>query len=292
MKPRDIALALAAPVLWGVGFTFAKPALAQFPPMLMMVMIYVATTVLLLGRRRRLRTPLWAMLVIGACGGAVQSILIFSGLSHLPASTAVLVVQSQVPFAVLWAWLIGKERLSAARLVGIATAIGGVALIAGAPEATSDYPSLLMVVLGALVWAAAQALIRAFGRDDGPTMTGMIGLVSAPLALIGSLLFESGQREALQTATLANWGALAVVFLLGYLLAYSAWYQVLGRFRVDQVTPFILLMPVAGVITGALALGEHVSARVLAGGAIILVGLWIVVRVAAAPAPAVAAERL
>ena len=290
MKPRDIALALAAPVLWGVGFTFAKPALAQFPPMLMMVMIYVATTTLLLGRRRRLRTPLWAMLAIGAGGGAVQSILIFSGLSHLPTSTAVLVVQSQVPFAVLWAWLIGKERLSAARLVGIATAIGGVALIAGAPEATSDYPSLLLVVLGALVWAAAQALIRAFGRDDGPTMTGMIGLVSAPLALIGSLLFESGQREALQTATLADWGALAVVFLLGYLLAYSAWYQVLGKYRVDQVTPFVLLMPVAGVVTGALALGEQLTPSVLIGGGIILVGLWIVVRVAPTPAPAATAE--
>ena len=291
MKPRDIALALAAPVRWGVGFTFAKPALAQFPPMLMMVMIYVGTTVLLLGRRRRLRTPLWAMLAIGAGGGAVQSILIFSGLSHLPASTAVLVVQSQVPFAVLWAWLIGKERLSATRLVGIATAIGGVALIAGAPEATSDYPSLLLVVLGALVWAAAQALIRAFGRDDGPTMTGMIGLVSAPLALIGSLLFESGQWESMQTATAADWGALAVVFLLGYLLAYSAWYQVLGKYRVDQVTPFVLLMPVAGVVTGALALGEALTARVLIGGAIILVGLWIVVRVAAAPTPVAAAER-
>jgi len=290
VKPRDIALALTAPVLWGVGFTFAKPALAQFPPMLMLVMIYVATTVLLLGHRRPLRTPLWAMLAIGAGGGAVQSILIFSGLSHLPASTAVLVVQSQVPFAVLWAWLIGKERLSAARLVGIATAIGGVALIAGAPEATSDYRSLLLLVLGALVWAGAQALIRAFGRDDGPTTTGMIGLVSAPLALIGSLLFESGQREVLQTATLADWGALALVFLLGYLLAYSAWYQVLGRYRVDQVTPFILLMPVAGVITGALALGEQLTSSVLVGGGIILVGLWIVIRVAPAPAPAATAE--
>ncbi len=291
MKPRDIALALAAPILWGVGFTFAKPALAQFPPMLMMVMIYVATTFLLIGRWRRLRTPLWAMLVIGACGGAVQSILIFSGLSHLPASTAVLVVQSQVPFAVLCAGVIGKERLSAARLVGIAIAIGGVALIAGAPEATSDYPSLLLVVLGALVWAAAQALIRTFGRDDGPTTTGMIGLVSAPLALAGSLLFESGQWESVQTATSADWGALAVVFLLGYLLAYSAWYQVLAKYRVDQVTPFILLMPIAGVITGTLALGEALTARVLIGGAIILVGLWIVVRVAAAPAPVAATER-
>jgi len=199
VKPRDIALALAAPILWGVGFTFAKPALAQFPPMLMMVIIYVATILLLIGRRRPLRTPLWAVLVIGACGGAVQSILIFSGLSHLPASTAVLVVQSQVPFAVLCAWLIGKERLSVARLVGIAIAIGGVALIAGAPESVSDYPSLLLVVLGALVWAMAQTLIRTFGRDDGPTTTGMIGLVSAPLALAGSLLFESGQWESVQT---------------------------------------------------------------------------------------------
>jgi O-acetylserine/cysteine efflux transporter len=291
VKPRDIALALAAPILWGVGFTFAKPALQQFPPMLMMVMIYVATALLLIGRRRRLRTPLWAMLVIGVCGGALQSILIFSGLSHLPASTAVLVVQSQVPFAVLCAWLIGKERLSAARLVGTAIAVGGVALVAGAPEATRDYPSLLMVILGALAWAAAQALIRTFGRDDGPTTTGMIGLVSAPLALAGSLLFESGQRESVQTATAADWGALAVVFLLGYLLAYSAWYQVLGKYRVDQVTPFILLMPIAGVITGALALGEALTGRVLIGGAIILVGLWIVVRVAAAPAPVIAAER-
>jgi len=43
VKPRDIALALAAPILWGVGFTFAKPALTQSPPMPMMVMIYVAT---------------------------------------------------------------------------------------------------------------------------------------------------------------------------------------------------------------------------------------------------------
>jgi O-acetylserine/cysteine efflux transporter len=291
VKPRDIALALAAPILWGVGFTFAKPALQQFPPMLMMVMIYLGSAVLLVGRWRRPRTSPWVLLIIGTCGGALQSILIFSGLSHLPASTAVLVVQSQVPFAVLSAWVIGKERLSAARLLGIAIAIGGVALIAGAPEATGDYPALLMVILGALVWAVAQALIRAFGRDDGATTTGLIGLISAPLALIGSLLFESGQWKSVQTATPADWGALLVVLFLGYLLAYSAWYQVLGKYRVDQVTPFILLMPIAGVITGALALGERLTARGLAGGAIILVGLWIVVRVAAAPVPAVAAER-
>ena len=122
------------------------------------------------------------------------------------------------------------------------------------------------------------------------TTMGMTGLVSAPLALIGSLLFEGGQWEALQTATPANWGALLLVLLLGYLLAYSAWYQLLGKYRVDQVTPFILLMPVAGVITGTLALDEQLTPAVLIGGAIILVGLWIVVRLAPAPAPVATAE--
>lgn len=290
MKSRDIALAIAAPILWGVGFTFAKPAVAQFPPMFMMVLIYVGTLILLVGRRRRIRTPLWALLLIGASAGAVQSILIFAGLAGLPASTAVLVVQAQVPFAVLSAWVIGKERLSATRLVGIAVAIGGVALIAGAPEAVSNYLSLAMVLAGALVWAAAQALTRTYGRDDGPTTTGMIGLVSIPLASLGTLLFESGQWEAVRTATPADWTALAMVFLLGYTLAYSAWYHVLGKYRVDQVTPFILLMPIAGVITGALLLGETLTMRVLAGGAIILLGVWIVLRVPAAPA-AIAVER-
>src|SRR5262249_12981142 len=148
-----------------------------------------------------------------------------------------------------------------------------------------------MVVVGGLFWAMAQALTRAYGRDDGPTTTAMIGLVSAPLALTASLLFESGQLESLQTATPAHWGALALVFLLGYVLAYSAWYQVLGKYRVDQVTPFILLMPIAGVITGALALGETLTMRVLVGGAVILLGLWIVVRVAPAPATVAVVER-
>ena len=160
----------------------------------------------------------------------------------------------------LSAWVIGKEQLSVARLIGIAIAIGGVAMVAGAPESISNYPALLMVILGALVWAVAQALIRAFGRDDGRDHHGddRAGLGAAGADRLA--LFESGQWESVRTATPANWGALLLVLLLGYLLAYSAWYQLLGKYRVDQVTPFILLMPVAGVITGALALDEQLNA--------------------------------
>ena len=59
------------------------------------------------------RTPAWLILFISALGGTIQSSLTFVGLARLPASTAVLVLQSCVPLAVLCAWVIGKERLLA-----------------------------------------------------------------------------------------------------------------------------------------------------------------------------------
>jgi O-acetylserine/cysteine efflux transporter len=60
-------------------------------------------------------------------------------------------------------------------------------------------------------------------------------------------------------------------------IAYSLWYGLLRRYRVDQVIPFTLLMPVAGVICGGVLLGERVSLMELLGGAVILAGLSIVI---------------
>jgi hypothetical protein len=80
------------------------------------------------------------------------------------------------------------------------------------------------------------------------------------------------------------------MFLLAYLLAYSLGIGFLAlRCRPDDHS--LLLMPIGGMITGAPALDEALIARVLLGGAIILVGLWIVVRVALTPASSAAAGR-
>ena len=46
MSPRTVLLALVPPVCWGAGFTIAKPAVEQFPPLFMMAMVYAAIIVL------------------------------------------------------------------------------------------------------------------------------------------------------------------------------------------------------------------------------------------------------
>ena len=277
MKLRDIALASCPPVLWGTSYALAKPATGHFPPIFMMAIVYALSALLLLKSVRHRRTPHWTLLAIATFGGALQSSLIFTGIAGLPAATAILVVQAQVPFAVLCAWVIGQERLNMRRLAGIAVAAAGIAVIAGAPEAVRSPGSLLLVLLGTLSWGIAQGLTRRLGKDSGRTMTAIITLYAAPELLLASLFLESHQLDRLMTASLSDWLAILILAIGGFVLAYSIWYGLLTRHRVDQVAPFILLMPLIGVLASVILLGETLSRNALIGGVIIVLGLAIIV---------------
>src|SRR5882724_965838 len=142
MKPRDIVLAILPPALWAVAYVIAKPATTHFPPLFLMSLAYALTAAALLRPGPLWRTPLWAIALASTLGGSVQSALIFSGIARVPASLAILVVQSQVPFAVIAAWAIGRERLSVRRLIGIAVSLGGVTLVVGAPGSLGEIGGL------------------------------------------------------------------------------------------------------------------------------------------------------
>jgi O-acetylserine/cysteine efflux transporter len=277
MKPFDIALGLAVPVLWGVGFTVAKPTLAHFPPLLMLALVYGATALCLARNLGRIETPLWRLFLVSTLVTTTQGGLIFSGLARLPASTAVLVLQLGVPFSVLFAWPLVGERPTPARLCGIALAFAGVAVVAGAPQAATSWIPVLLVAAGSAVWALGQAAARRLSRDHGTVFLAGIAAAAVPQALAASALLESGQWTAIRTATTGDWAILAVVILAGYVAAYSIWYGLLRRYRVDQVTPFAFLMPLFGVVASALLLGETLALGQLAGGAVIMLGLAIVV---------------
>ena len=237
MQLRDIALACCPPALWALSYALAKPALEHFPPIFMTSLAYAAAALILLFRSLRAKTPWRAMVGIAALGGALQSILIFTGLTGLPVSTAILIVQSQVPFAVLSAWAICGEKVNVRRLAGMAIVLAGIGLIAGAPEAVHAFGSLALVVLGTLSWGVAQALIRAWGRDDGSTIIGSVTLYATPQLALASLALESGQLKALRTATLLDWSAVLTLAVGGFVVSYSIWYGLMRRYRVRSGHP-------------------------------------------------------
>jgi O-acetylserine/cysteine efflux transporter len=290
MKPADIALAVTVPVLWGVAFTLAKPAVAHFPPLLMMAMTYVVTGLCLFHRLPKLKTPFWTMVGLTLFVATIQAGLLLHGLLGLPVSTAVLLLQLQAPFAVLFAWPLAGERPTPLRLLGTALSFVGVVIVVGAPSDDIPWIPALMVTSSGASWALGQVAARRFARDDGVTLTVGIALYALPQVLLVSALVEHGQWTSIVTASLLDWATFAAFALFGFVLAYCIWYGLLRRYRVEQVTPFSLLMPAVGVLAGVLLLGEKISAGELAGGAVIMVGLAVVVF--AKGSPPVAVERL
>lgn len=161
--------------------------------------------------------------------------------------------------------------------MGIAVSGVGIIAIAGAPEAVGNLRSLAFVIFGTLSWGIAQGLARRLGRDSGKAMTAAIMLYAAPQLLLASLMLESGQWSSLQSASVGDWVSMLILALGGFVLAYSIWYGLLTRHRVDQVAPFILLMPLVGVLVSVALLGESLSKWSMIGGAIIMLGLAIIV---------------
>jgi O-acetylserine/cysteine efflux transporter len=136
---------------------------------------------------------------------------------------------------------------------------------------------VLLVAVGALSRAAGQAVAQVAARDEGRTLFAGIALFAVPQLAAASALLGCGQLAALRGAGVLDWAALAGLTVSGFVLAYSIWYGLLRRYPMDQIAPFALLMPVVGVALSAAALGERPSALELAGGAVILAGLALIV---------------
>lgn len=277
MRARDIALAATPPALWALAYTIAKPTMQSFPPLFLMGIVYAITAVALFRPNPNRQTPFWVIFVGSVLGASVQSGLIFTGIALVPASTAIITVQSQVPFAVLAAWAIGLEQINHRRFAGIILSLGGVSLVVGLPNSIGEIRGLLMIVAGTLSWGIAQAIIRARSIEPGGYLMGAMSALAVPQMLAMSFLLERGQIHAVLAASIQDWGAILVLAFGGFVIAYSIWYRLLRSYRVDQVAPFILLMPVIGVLLAFLFLKEQPSALVLCGGAIILAGLGLVV---------------
>ncbi|WP_395688767.1 DMT family transporter [Aestuariivirga sp.] len=279
MTRRQILLAFLPPLFFGTGFTIAKPAVEHFPPLFMMLMVYGGIALLLgLTQRARLQTPWASIIAISAFAVTIQGALLFWGLRspEMSATAANLILQIQIPFAVLLDWLIMRDRMDLRKMAGTAIAVAGVAIVIGLPEQAPGLVPTVMIIVSAFCWALGQVLARRLGRDGGVGLLKANAFGSVPQLAVATLLIETGQYHSLVTATWLEWSMLAFVGVVGFYLAYMCWFSLLRQCRMDEAAPFILLMPVVGIFTAALVLGETVSAVQIVGGLVILTGLLVV----------------
>ncbi|MCB2136905.1 MAG: EamA family transporter [Rhodobacteraceae bacterium] len=273
---RELLMALAVPLIWGMGFVFAKAAIGHFPPILLMALRFTLTALATVWFAPLPRTHFWPLFWIAIVAAAIQYSLTFSGLKHLDAGMAALIVQLEVPFLVLLGALILKERPTMRKWLGIAVAFAGVALIAGQVEFRGEWVAVFMVIAGAFTWALGQVFIRRLKDITGATVTAWIAVFAALQLFVMSAIFETGQKEAILAAGWVVWGAVAYLGLVMTALGYFLWNTLIRAHDVGRVAPFLLLLPVCSVAGGAVFLGEVLTPGRLVGGAVVIAGVALI----------------
>ena len=278
MKTRELLLALLVPLTWALGFTVAKAALDEFPPLLLMSMRFFIAGLILVWfvpiPRHCLKDLFWISLV----GSTVQYGLTFTGLSMIDASLGGIIVQLEVPFSVLLAVIIFRERPGLLRIIGMTVSFIGIALIAGKPSLSGQLEGILLTASGALVWAIGQIMYKRISSQiNGLTGIAWIGVIAAPQMLIGSMIFETGQVDALMNASWVGWASVVYLGLIMTVVGYGIWFTVLARNPVSHVMPVLLVLPIFTVLFSMLLLGERPSLEVLLGGVTILAGVSLIV---------------
>ncbi len=280
MPARHVALAVLVAVLWGLNFLAIHASLAQFPPLFLVALrfgLIAIPTVLFVPRPR---VQLRWLVGYGIGFGTLQFLFLYWGMAAgFPTGLASLVLQTSAPFTVVLGALLLRERLGILRIVGVATATLGLALVGASYGARSSVGPLLLVILGALGWALGNLASRQ-ARAEKPLHLVLWMSVVPPLPMLAlSLLVEgpsmvgTSLATAFAPAAAPAWWGLAYTILLGTLLGSGVWVWLMARHPAAAVAPFSMLVPVVGLATAWMALGEVPTAGEIAGGVLVVAGV-------------------
>jgi O-acetylserine/cysteine efflux transporter len=276
MTPAHLALALLIDLLWGLNSVVAKIGVDAVPPMMFMALRFVLVLALLFPFLKWKRGEIGAILAIAVTGGLLNFAFAFWGLRLSNASLSSIIGQLNAPFATLLSIVFLKEVVHWRRWLGMALAFGGVVYMSFDPEVLNVQTGAILTVIPAIAMSVAQVQMRRL-KDVGVfELQAWIALVCAPGLFLGSLVFERGQWASLQSATWPIWGAVVYNALAAGIIGQGGMYFLLRRHNVALVTSLFLIAPVFAVVFGVWLLGEPMSARIIAGSVVTLIGVFII----------------
>ena len=287
---RSILMVLSTMVIWGSTFVVTKSVVAQVPPFtLAFARVAIGTAVLLLyaamrprlhGSGQSMRGLPWRTIaVMGLIGVALYYTAFNFALVYTSASQGAL-VQSCIPavtalIALLWL----REQATAGRWIGIALSVAGVLIVfAGSRENGATTPMLgnLLMFATTICWGVYTALARRIAGTDPVMLTaGIIGLGALMLLPATVLELASG---GLPRIGVSEWLGIFYLGAIASGAAYLLYNAALRHLDATQAGVYTNLIPIVGVLSGVVLLGEPLSGRAILGGCVVLAGVWLTSR--------------
>ena len=264
-------------VFWGSTYLFIALAVKTVHPLFAASTRFLAAGAIMAGlavlRGGTLRAPLRSIascLLIGLLLPGANTLLFFAE-RDVPISLASLIIAS-VPLWVVVLRLLGRERLPLPVLIGVGVGFAGVAVLAR-PSGGATAWGIGLCVLSAMMWATGSVLSRRLPLPADPfaaTAYEMLGggLVMLPFAIATVGTFTPS------TESILGWVYLVTI---GSVVGYTAYVWLLANAPLSLVSTYAFMNPLVAISLGVLVQGEHLSARLLVGAAIVVAAVAIVV---------------
>ncbi len=295
MKPRDLLLALAVVVAWGVNFVVIEVGLEDFPPLLFSALRFffaAIPAIFILGRPR----VAWRYVIgVGLALGVAKFGLLFIAMDRgVPAGLSSLVLQSQVIFTVLFAVAVLRERPRPTQVIGIMIACVGMVLIMLDRGLSAPLGALVLVIAAGACWGVSNTITRyAKPQDTLRFMVWVSAVAVVPLLLL-SLLTEGPRADlhALRGIELTGIGAIGYLAFVATLFGFGVWGYLLRQYDASTVAPFSLLVPIVGMGAAWLLRGETVGPQQAIAAVLVIGGMACTVIRRRTPRTAESGERV
>ena len=284
MSVSHVLQALLVVLIWGVNFVVIRWGLNEVPPFLLAAARFSLVVFPAIFFIKKPNVPWRWLIAYGLFNSFGQFAFLFWAMKvGMPAGLASVVHQAQVFFTLIFSVLILQQRTQVTQWLGLMIAVLGLALIAYGKNVGSaagmqmTTVGLLLNLLGAASWAMGNVVVSAMRRAGiQPEPFGLViwsSLIPIVPFLLISGLFE---RHVYPDWQAISWHSMVSALYLAWaatLLGYGLWSRLLSQYEPNRVAPFTLLVPVVGLLTAWLVLGERLNFWQLWGSACLLIGL-------------------
>ena len=279
MTIKDTLVASLVPIFLGFGFVIAKPAMDDFPPILLMGLRFTFAASILIWWFPIPKGYLVKIFIASLVANTIQYSVTYSGLNLIDASAAVLLVQTEVPFGVLFAYFMLKEKPTIRSLIGIFIAFIGVYILTGSPSLDGKFIGIFLTILGSGIWALGQVLVKPLSKELNPlTLVAWLALFSGPILILLSNIFDGNSINYIKSANMDSW---IIAIYLGFFMqpiTYGCFYYVLKNNPLYKVLPIVTMgIPLTGLLAAIFLLKESPTTELYVGGSIILLGVILIV---------------